>query len=250
MPAPNSPLHVTVLAPHADDAALSIPVLLWGLAGTGARVTLVTCFTRSQWAPAAGGGSPEQVTALRRSEDAAYVRRLGTDARHVPLALLDAPLRRPGLSVFNYVGGLEEDIAALAQQLRGLAPARLVLAPLGFGGHIDHLVTQAAALDVFGLGALAFYEDVPYSLGVPPPAMRRHATAVSPAEGPPLQRVRTGWAFAPEVWKQAVDCYPSQFSPSERLRILEAAARRPAEYLWANARGARLLRALNRAVRT
>jgi LmbE family N-acetylglucosaminyl deacetylase len=88
------------------------------------------------------------------------------------LNLLDGPFRdsikqRDGRLLF---GSAEEDsqtlpevIKRLQHKLEILKPS-VVIAPLGVGWHLDHLIVHSAALKVCDPSRLRFYADCPYSL--------------------------------------------------------------------------------------
>ena len=92
-------MQIAVVSPHRDDAAFSCGALLWALRRSPATITVVNLFTRSVYAPylpATAAQEEAMVTAVRRAEDDAFLRRLhqeGVDAKRIDLHLFDAPLR-------------------------------------------------------------------------------------------------------------------------------------------------------------
>ncbi len=164
------------LSPHLDDAAFSCGGLVAQLADAGWRTVLATAFTASM--PATGFALACQLDkrlsadvdymALRREEDRAAAAILGvSDLRW--LGLPEAP-HRGYHSAAALFGGVREDdlvwqelsrqISALRHELR----PDLTLAPQGLGGHVDHLQTIRAVLDVPELGRIAFFRDTPYAI--------------------------------------------------------------------------------------
>lgn len=115
------------------------------------------------------------MVALRRAEDHAALRRLGAESieMDVPDAIfriaggvhpydtpesLFGPIDRRELDL---VGRVHRDLASLP----GIRPSAKVLAPLGFGGHVDHRLTRAAA-EAWCAGTdlrLTYYADLPYA---------------------------------------------------------------------------------------
>lgn len=148
---------LVVVSPHLDDAVMSCGGLLAAASRRGDRAIVVTVFTE-------GEGHD-----VRRAEDREALGLLGVEAVHVGLA--DAP-ERLGLAR-SHRALVEEAVVsagdrvvverALASRLAGLGVAEgaPVLAPLGAGGHVDHLVVHEALRARPGV---AFYEDRPYSL--------------------------------------------------------------------------------------
>jgi LmbE family N-acetylglucosaminyl deacetylase len=167
------------LSPHLDDAVLSCGGQLHRRAAAGESVLVVTVFSgdegeapssraaarlESAWGLATG------VIAARRAEDEAACRALGVGWRHLPF--LDALYRRhpeTGRALYPSIRSLfrgprEEDtwlVGRIAAALAELPAAAEVLAPLGVGGHADHLLTRQAAAAAWG-GRCAFYEEFPY----------------------------------------------------------------------------------------
>jgi LmbE family N-acetylglucosaminyl deacetylase len=135
----------------------------------GHRVTLLTVFLSGRDAEA------------RRAEDERAAALLG--CRHVCLDLFDAvdrPEVRGRLDVFSpfgppHLGITSEVVARLAWHIQ---PPAVLRAPLAVGGHIDHhIVHEAARAFCYQQRlALAYYEDLPYSLA--PYALARRLAAM------------------------------------------------------------------------
>ncbi|MEU6881604.1 PIG-L family deacetylase [Streptomyces sp. NPDC046712] len=186
------------LSPHLDDAVLSCGALLL-YARERVPVTVATFFTRAgpppytlsgrQYLRQAGCADAEELYAARRAEDRAVLERMGVAWRH--FGLVDGLFRRkerrspgaggrsarlfPELDHVYPTYRLHLSRGRLsahdAETLRGVTDAieallrpgpGLVLAPLGVGGHADHvLVRTAAALSGH---RVVFYSDFPYNL--------------------------------------------------------------------------------------
>ncbi len=168
------------VSPHLDDAVFSVGGVLALLSRTGWRVRVVTCFTASVADPCPFAlstqldkGLPADVDymALRRAEDRAAQRRLGTLAPvHLPLP--EAPHRgyRSAPELFTPPRPGDTAEAQLRQLLRPhLARADLVLAPQAIGGHVDHLLTARAAAATAPPSRTGWWRDVPYVARTPPP---------------------------------------------------------------------------------
>lgn len=169
-----------LLAPHCDDIAYSLAGRLFSGAEGGRGMQLLTIFSRSCFAPYAPYVTTEaQITALRQDEESRFCAALHLE--HDCLDLAEAPLRGyPDVdSLFAEDGVTPNDPVLecleqrLRQRLKAAAPAR-VFAPLGIGGHVDHLITRAAAQRVFGgVCPLLFYEDLPYAGELQPAELSR-----------------------------------------------------------------------------
>ncbi|WP_221353515.1 PIG-L deacetylase family protein [Streptomyces beigongshangae] len=171
-PAPGAPAAVAV-SPHLDDAVFSAGGVLALLARAGWRVWVVTCFTASVEDPGPFAlstqldkGLPADVDymALRRAEDRAAQRALGTRPPvHLPLA--EAPHRGYGSAAELFTPPRPGDTAE-SDLVRLLVPhvasADLVLAPLGIGDHVDHLLTVRAVTAAAPLPRVGWWRDAPY----------------------------------------------------------------------------------------
>lgn len=176
---------IVVVSPHLDDAVLSCGGLLALAARRGERSVVISVFTEGH------------DHARRRREDLESLAIVGAQPLH--LGLLDAPER---LGVARTHAALVEQAridpgdvatvrAALTASLAALGPIDTLLAPLGVGGHVDHLTVHAALRD---RDDVAFYEDRPYALV--PGALRARLfearialAAESPALEPPGRAV-------------------------------------------------------------
>jgi LmbE family N-acetylglucosaminyl deacetylase len=161
------------VSPHLDDAAFSAGALLWSAAQRGWRVIVATVFTGNVEQPSGFAlacqldkGLPADVDymALRREEDRQACAALGAEPVHLPL--LEAPHRGYD-SAAALFGSVRPDDAAcaavserLAQVFADVRPGA-VLAPLGVGGHVDHLIVRDAVRRLAG-PRLRLWEDWPY----------------------------------------------------------------------------------------
>ncbi len=182
------------VSPHPDDAALSCGGLILTLTDAGDTVEILTIFSGCGRQPeltpyqrlalgfgekgadgaGADGPTPEEISALRRAEDAAYARLARAQIRHVDLP--DAVFR-------DYVGDEElfadpkrddpAPTAELAAAVRAIEPDRVYL-PLAVGSHVDHRLARRAGLTLLTdpettrlpIERVRFYEDFPYSATV------------------------------------------------------------------------------------
>ena len=171
-----------VLSPHLDDAVLSCGALIADSRRRGTDVIVVTVFngrpTMPVSAPAARfharcGLTDSNAMDEREREDDRAIGAVGasTERLYLPEALYrkdsgSEPLYDTDLAIFHE-GPLTPDDCLITvanrvgAQVDAAAPD-LVLAPLGIGGHVDHLVVSQAArrLD----RGVPHYEDVPYLL--------------------------------------------------------------------------------------
>ncbi|MFD3532437.1 PIG-L deacetylase family protein [Streptomyces sp. NPDC058664] len=193
---------VLVLSPHLDDAVLSCGGLL-GWAGRRAPVTVATLFTEAapppytlsarQYLKQIGADDAEELYAERRAEDRRALERLGVRlchaglvdglfrrlprsrygterlARFLPEVAHVYPTYRLHLSrghVSPYDAGTLRAVGETVDALLPGPTGGLLLAPLGVGGHADHVLVRTAA-ERSGR-RVVYYSDFPYN---------RHASA-------------------------------------------------------------------------
>jgi LmbE family N-acetylglucosaminyl deacetylase len=185
---------LTVLAPHLDDAALSCGSLLI-YAAKLTSVTVVTFFTEAGCPPYTfsarrylhqlGAQNPQRLYQQRQLEDRAALEPLGISCVHV--GLTDAlfrrkPYRKPSFAstlipefahlypvyrkhvisgrIADDDAGTLEDATQILQRMGGFNLG-VVLAPLGVGGHVDHVLVRTAA-EQSG-NRVVYYSDFPYN---------------------------------------------------------------------------------------
>ncbi len=139
-----------VLSPHLDDAIWSLGAILKTLSTAGHEVVVITVF------------SDTTQTAVRKAEDEGALKEAGCEFRHLdfPDAILDG---RPAEAVFNESfsppqAAVEQIVAAVTKLV---PPDAVMLAPGGFGVHVDHLTTRAVAASL--PNKVFYYEDLPYA---------------------------------------------------------------------------------------
>jgi LmbE family N-acetylglucosaminyl deacetylase len=205
---------LVVLSPHLDDAVLSCGALI-AHAVTRTSVTVATLFTEAGPPPhtwsarrylhQVGAADAETLYRQRRAEDRAALEPLGVGWVHAGLTEAQFRLRAgPGSRRWwtrllpelahcypvyrrHVISGriAPSDAGTLAeasgfiQRTAGLGRP-LVLAPLGVGGHVDHVLTRTAAKRS---GArVAYYSDFPYNQRYPADSafIRRNGLAAVP----------------------------------------------------------------------
>ncbi|MFD7976442.1 PIG-L deacetylase family protein [Streptomyces sp. NPDC059071] len=194
-----------VLSPHPDDAVLSCGALLRQLPDRlphRASVTVMTVFTEGTPPPytlaarrflrQTGAVDAEELYAERRTEDSAVLAGLGVGRFHAGfvdgLFRLDPaqgrwrrlaaglvpelghvyPTNRLHLSRGRVSPRDSETVRRVTDTVRELLPQGqgVLLAPLGVGRHVDHVVVRTAAV-LSGLPAV-YYSDFPYNLEAAP----------------------------------------------------------------------------------
>ena len=177
-----APARHIVVAPHVDDAALSMGGTILNLAARGEAVHVIVVFSRQSYQTALRV-PPDRIDAIARAEEAlagallgfsvSYLGLSGAQDRHA-LSLrrtLGCASDRIGSDPFfaTDLARLETGLSAhLSEISRTVDAAATIYAPLGIGGHLDHQLVHEATrrLSAFGAASvptLKFYEDLPYA---------------------------------------------------------------------------------------
>lgn len=167
---------VYVLSPHLDDAIWSLGPVLKSLTQAGHEVCIITIFSDTT--------QPQ----TRQAEDAKAAKQVGCLVEHLGFsdAILDG---REVHAVFdeNFKPSPGK-IHQIAERVKKIVPeGGVVLAPSGFGVHVDHLATRAVTDQL--AARVAYYEDLPYaarkvrlangSVFLESRGLRRHSIAAS-----------------------------------------------------------------------
>ncbi|MEU1185635.1 PIG-L family deacetylase [Streptomyces sp. NPDC005820] len=161
-----------IVSPHPDDAALALGGTVARRGGRILDVFSVETWTKDPYYAV----RPELTRRLLLAEEAVAARVLG--ARVELLGFVDAADRDRRREGFFADPAWSDGFAGEEPELFGAVTARLatalegadaVCAPLGVGGHVDHLVCREAVLALarggrLGGARLVFYEDQPYAL--------------------------------------------------------------------------------------
>ncbi len=167
-----------ILSPHLDDAALSVGGLIASLKSV-ARVEIWSLFCGAaligpyselaSWLHASSGGSTgSRLQAKRELEDGRACKHLGAFARH--FGWKDSPYRKDAGGGFMYQttqrdhwhDGDNRLVAEMAMRLSNMThQGDVVLAPLGIGKHVDHVITRNVA-ERLAAPTLMYYPEVPY----------------------------------------------------------------------------------------
>ncbi len=242
-------MKILVVSPHRGDAALALGLSIQAWLAGGHAVEVVSCFTRSEFAPYSDVGSVHRndrvsfVTAVRKREDESWRKQLGSAKFTITdLNLKDAPLRlHVGADeVFGRTADASEKVTAKIRRTLEMSKAGAWVLPLGLGGHVDHVTARDVALSgMAGEGfPVAFYEELPESLGgegveaamvsltlaVQSKLEAAFAVGVGDVNETVMKKRRVAW------------CYDSQIDEGATLAVAEACRRfEGRERMWGNA---------------
>ena len=197
------------------------------LTGANHSVAVVNCFTVSEYAPYGAVSGMTEVGRLRSEEDRQFASGLGNGIEVVDLGLLDAPirLRCPVSAVRPRAVSKRDrdDVYHVADRLARFADG-VLLAPLGLGAHIDHLVAREVAIRMAQSGkAVGFYEDLPYAAESRECCILRAVDVVSRRIG---HRLRAGLVSDSEGLpgkRTAIEAYASQLSSAQVGSVIDYA---------------------------
>jgi LmbE family N-acetylglucosaminyl deacetylase len=223
---------LVVLSPHLDDAVLSCGALMI-YAARYIPVTVATLFTEAPPPPytlsarrylrQVGAGDAESLYRQRRAEDRAALEPMGVSWVHAGLTEALYRLRpRPGgpsrwarlLPELGHIyplyrrdiisgriapadGGTLHGVSDVIRRLACPGPG-LVLAPLGIGGHVDHVLVRTAAERSGAL--VGYYSDFPYN--------QRHPAVPAFVQRDGLVEVR--WPLLIEAKPELIAAYRTQ----------------------------------------
>lgn len=228
---------VLALSPHPDDIALSCGGSIQRVPSY--RLTILTCFTVSVWAPYASREhrTRSEIRALRIDEDHRYAGMLGAGLKTLPLP--DITVRCPEGDWMS--GNTSGDPitttlhASLLTAMRDLDYDTL-LCPLGIGGNIDHCLIREFALSFASdKCGIVLYEDQPYAAKMrSPEATERFARTTASNLHPVVVDITNSWPSK----RAGILTYTSQVK-SQHLREIDTYAKRLAvtpgrrmERLW------------------
>ncbi|MEQ9207272.1 MAG: hypothetical protein RLN78_07890 [Phycisphaerales bacterium] len=211
-----------LLAPHSDDIAYSLGATLlspgWK---THYDLDIVTVFTRSSHAPYLSTTSASEITCVRTEEDRIYADTIG--ARWIGGPFGETTTRGYPDTRSIYLVRDPRDDQIFAEVRDFLTPMmstgngyRMVVAPLGIGGHIEHQIVFRIVCDHAEIPAL-FYEDQPYAADFSDYYLNRIVDSLLGAH-------RNGLVCASERFLSEkisrLSIYRSQFGPGDEEPLL------------------------------
>ena len=246
-------MKITVVSPHRGDAAFALGLSVEAWLQQGHAGEVVSCFTRSAFAPYSDVGSVHVndrvsfVTAVRRREDEAWRKQFGAAKLTLTdLNLKDAPLRlhcRPE-EVFGRVADASVKVIAKIRRALELSKAGAFVLPLGLSGHVDYASARGVAVAALASAhlPLAFYEELPYAAsdgaeGAIEVAVQQLSmtlqTELKPAFATEVQTADGAMDAAVARKRRAAWCYDSQIDEGITTVIAEFCRRyQGRERLW------------------
>jgi LmbE family N-acetylglucosaminyl deacetylase len=221
---------IVVISAHRGDAALSVGLAVDLWLQRGDVVEVISCFTRSEYAPFSDAGSlhPNDrmsfVSATRKREDGAWVKLAGKGVSGklllTDLNLKDAPLRLHCAAdeVFGQVTETSDKATLKIRKAVDQSKAELVVVPLALDGHIDRVTARDAASAGQTVPVL-FYEDLPQALKLSEEFISDSAKVL--LASPQFVQEPTDADAAIARKRRIAWCYDSQIDEAETAAIAE-----------------------------
>jgi LmbE family N-acetylglucosaminyl deacetylase len=241
---------ITVVSPHRGDAAFALGLSIRAWLEEGHAVEVVSCFTRSEFAPYSDVGSVHRndrvsfVTAVRKREDEEWRKLHGAAKLTITdLNLKDAPLRlHVGANeVFGRAADASEKVVSKIRRALEMSKAGAWVLPLGLGGHVDHVTARDVALSALATVGIpvAFYEELPEAADAAAEvdvAVAQLMLAVQSKLEPVLGGEAGEVEDAVAKKRRVAWCYDSQIDEAATTEIAEFCRRfEGRERIWANA---------------
>ena len=243
-------MKITVVSPHRGDAAFALGLSIRAWLEEGHAVEVVSCFTRSEFAPYSDVGSVHRndrvsfVTAVRKREDEEWRKLHGAAKLTITdLNLKDAPLRlHVGASeVFGRAADASEKVVSKIRRALEMSKAGAWVLPLGLGGHVDHVTARDVALSALATVGIpvAFYEELPEAADAAAEvdvAVAQLMLAVQSKLEPVLGGEAGEVEDAVAKKRRVAWCYDSQIDEAATTEIAEFCRRfEGRERIWVNA---------------
>ncbi len=226
-------LKTFILSPHFDDAAYGLTLTISKLISRGIPVTLINCFTVTQWtAIPVADKDVKSVSLLRATEDAEYNKLFNSAINIINLDLLDAPLRNGYIFKSSPFAPDEWDIIEKLKIFLEENVDGLLLCPLGIGNHIDHALCRAATIRLYKKMKVLFYEDLPYAVRISEDQINDHIHQLKEELGVKFGNLINSSENPVIDKKHAISVYKSQLNEEICSEILAHMKTLQGERLW------------------
>jgi LmbE family N-acetylglucosaminyl deacetylase len=235
---------ILVLSPHIDDAALSVGGILARL-GRSCRCHVLNVFSEQSYQTGLRV-PPSDLKRISYAEESLVAECLGY---HSFTMGLSGAQDRHSYSLRKIMGHtgcevgsnprFQREIDLIAEHLSVLlAGVTIALAPLGLGGHLDHVILSMAAQEIVNQGvlprgALWFYEDLPYSAALLGPVASEPALRIAGV----ISNVAVQIGTVIKCKRYALNIYRTKLRAAQIDLCIDYASRQatghpPVETLW------------------
>lgn len=225
---------VFILSPHIDDAAYSLAIHIAKWAEQRIPVTIINCFTNTNWTICFISKDKEEICRLRKAEDIEFNKLFDSRLKIINLDLLDAPLRCDFIFKYKDFEELEWATANEVQQaIINLVPrGSNLFCPLAIGDHIDHVICLEAIKKINRRYKISFFEDLPYSARIDETEIKDHILLLQEQLGITLLPEIAGSTGDTIDKERAVRCYRSQLNDEICAEIMLQLKRLGGERIW------------------
>lgn len=165
---------IHILSPHFDDAAYSLAQTISLLVKKKINITIINCFTITKWAIVFVSRDVNEVSLIRKKEDAAFYKLYKAPIDIINLDLLDAPLRSGVIFQEKPFGKKEWEAVDMLKNFLENHVSDFLLCPLSIGNHIDHAVCLEAVVQLYKTIPVLFFEDLPYANRLSEKEIQKH----------------------------------------------------------------------------
>ncbi|MEI1703954.1 PIG-L family deacetylase [Acinetobacter baumannii] len=254
---PLKPL-IICISPHQDDIALSTSLLLHELYTKNSKINckLISCFTRTNYAPYLQNKSIESISRKRELEDKRYAKKLALDMIEViSIGMNDSPLREEWdrtCDIYRpdnyYKHDYDEMLRYVHELLKKLSnyqeKPELAILPLGLQ-HKDHIIVSKTSAIRFKDVPILIYEDVPYRFDIDNEDIKKRVKDIESSTGKKLIFIKSRNKFNQDLWVNLLNCYKSQFSKEEIENMANKLNNKGGENYWACSAAINLLESMN-----
>lgn len=156
-------MKINILSPHIDDAAYGLALTISRCVNSKIPVTIINCFTVTKWAIRFVSKDINEVSLLRKKEDAECYKTFNTPIDIINLDLIDAPLRNGYIFQSQPFQPNEYELVEELKKKLETSQDAILLCPLGIGNHIDHAICREAVVQLYTKMKVLFFEDLPYA---------------------------------------------------------------------------------------
>ncbi len=160
-------MKINILSPHIDDAAYCLALTISQCVNSRISVTIINCFTVTKWTIFYVPGDVNEITLLRKKEDAEFYKCYNAPINIINLDLHDAPLRNGYIFQFK---PLEQDEWKVVDEIKNYLSKNIdgiLFCPLAIGNHVDHVICREAVIQLYHQIPIIFFEDLPYANRIP-----------------------------------------------------------------------------------
>lgn len=228
-------MKITILSPHIDDAAYCLALTISRCVNSKIPVTVINCFTVTNWTIVFVSRDIDEVSLLRKKEDVNFYNGYPAPVNIVNLELTDAPLRNGYIWQFQPLQPDEQEIVGDLKNFLEKNVDSILLCPLGIGNHVDHAICREAVLQLYDKATVLFFEDLPYAYRISEAGIVAHIKSLEERLQVQLVNHVDGLQNCTINKEQAIRLYKSQLNDEICSEIIGHMNALSGERLWGEA---------------